>query len=184
MPPVANPSLSPTTPSARPYRPGPAVHCRRLARQVEGYYQVHAHLPGTPAMPLALENLLLAARMPCTQAHAEEARCPDCQRLLSELISATRAEEYLRIYPIIEETIAQIESGPPAPISAGGDSPIRRATALLPRLASYHAVLHGPCARCGSQLWAEVPGGYRCLICAPPLRFPVALRAAILAACS
>lgn len=184
MPPAANAPIPPASATmARPYLPGPRIHCRRLANLVVGYYQVHAHLPGAPTMPLALENLLLAVQMPCTQPHPDEQTCPDCQRLLAELIAAVRAEAGLRLWPITRETIAQIEAGPPDAPATHGDSPTRRAIALLPRLASYRAVLHGPCARCGSRLWAEVPGSYRCLICAPPLHFPDRLRVAIQTTC-
>lgn len=180
MPPVANPAVS----QARPYSPGPRAHCRRLAHLAAHYYQVHAHLPQAAPMPLALENLVVAAGLPCDQPHDEQAACPDCRRLLSELLSTIGEQAPLRIWPIIDETIGQIEAGPVEPASpCAGTSPTRRAITLLPRLTSYRAVLHGPCERCGSQLWAEVPGGYRCLLCAPPLHFPDALRAAIAATC-
>ncbi len=46
---------------------------------------------------------------------------------------------------------------------------IKRAIPLLPCLACYSAVLHGPCDECGCVLWATVSGGYRCLKCMPPL---------------
>jgi hypothetical protein len=58
-------------------------------------------------------------------------------------------------------------------------TPTRRAIRLLPRLTQYQAMLHGPCERCGSQLWAHVRGGYRCLVCCPPLAFPESARRAL-----
>ena len=51
-----------------------------------------------------------------------------------------------------------------------------RSCELQDQLYQYKAVMHGPCERCGCLIWARVEGGFRCLHCAPPARFPERLR--------
>ena len=139
-------------------------------------------------MPLALQNLLAVILLPCGGApHPDEASCPDCVRLLAHTLDAIRAEAACAIWPAIAEAVGAIEAAQAGAIGAEvpTESPIRRAGALLSALADYHASLHSPCAACGSLLWYETTARrFRCLICAPPARFPASLRASILETCA
>lgn len=53
---------------------------------------------------------------------------------------------------------------------------------LLEAFAPYRGVVHQACERCGSIIWAQVAGGYRCLHCAPPISLPQHLRKALVEA--
>jgi len=168
------------------FTPGPRQRLRRLHRLVSTYYQVHAHLPGS-AVPLTMQNLLAVILLPCGAPHPDAASCPDCVRLLAHTLDAIRAEPACAIWPAIAEAVGTIEAAQAGalPQEVPAESPIRRAGALLPELADYHATLHSPCVVCGSLLWYEIPARrFRCLICAPPAHFPVSLRASILETCT
>lgn len=61
----------------------------------------------------------------------------------------------------------------PTPKEVGN---IARQLGLLDLFKPYHGVVHQACSTCGSIIWAQVAGGYRCLHCVPPTSLPERLR--------